>query len=55
MLLQPKLILSPYMGICDILIPQDYLFRQVLELVDFTFSYEELSAKYCCNNGRIEK
>lgn len=52
MLPQPKLILSPYMEIYDILIPQDHSFRQFLNLVDFTFIYEELSTKYCCDNGR---
>lgn len=49
---QQKLILSPYMEIYDLVIPKDNLLRQINELVDFGFVYDELIEKYCLNNGR---
>ena len=49
---QQKLILSPYMEIYDLVIPKDNLLRQINELVDFRFVYDELIEKYCLNNGR---
>jgi len=44
---------SPYVDLYDKLIPKNHLFRQINELVDFTFITEELKSKYCLNNGRI--
>lgn len=55
MLPQPKLVLSPYMDLYDRLIPKDHEFRQILDLVDFSFIYEELHEKYCPDNGRMAK
>ena len=49
---QQKLVLSPYMEIYDLVIPKDNLLRQINELVDFGFVYDELIEKYCLNNGR---
>lgn len=49
---QQKLILSPYMEIYDLVIPKDNLLRQINELADFGFVYDELTEKYCLNNGR---
>ena len=49
---QQKLVLSPYMDIYELVIPKDNLLRQMKELVDFSFIYEELIDKYCVNNGR---
>lgn len=49
---QEKLILSPFMGIYDIVVPKDNMLRQINELVDFTFILEELQTKYCLDNGR---
>ena len=49
---QQKLVLSPYMDIYELVIPKDNLLRQMKELVDFSFIYEELIDKYCLNNGR---
>lgn len=49
---QQKLILSPYMEIYDLVVPKDNLLRQIKELVDFGFVYDELIEKYCLNNGR---
>ena len=49
---QQKLILSPYMEIYNIVVPKDNLLRQINELVDFSFIYDELKDKYCHDNGR---
>ena len=49
---QQKLALSPYIDIYELVIPKDNLLRQIKELVDFGFIYEELIDKYCLNNGR---
>ena len=49
---QQKLVLSPYMDIYELVIPKDNLLRQIKELVDLGFVYEELIDKYCLDNGR---
>ncbi|TVY08431.1 IS1182 family transposase [Paenibacillus cremeus] len=49
---QQSLMLSPYAKLYDMLIPKDNMLRQINELVDFTFIYEDLKDKYCQNNGR---
>ncbi|PZD93702.1 IS1182 family transposase [Paenibacillus sambharensis] len=49
---QQTLMLSPYAKLYDMLIPKDNMLRQINELVDFAFIYEELKDKYCQNNGR---
>lgn len=49
---QMNLVLSPYMGIYDLIVPKDNLLRQMNALVDFTFIYDELANVYCHNNGR---
>lgn len=49
---QQKLIASPYMEIYELVIPRDNLLRQIKELVDFGFIYDELMDKYCLDNGR---
>jgi len=49
---QQTLILSPYMGIYDVVIPKDNLLRKINELIDFSFIYNELLDKYCLDNGR---
>lgn len=50
--MQQKLMLSSYMELYDLIIPKDNLLRQIKELVDFDFIYEELLDKYCLDNGR---
>ena len=40
------------MEIYELVIPKDNLIRQIKELVDFSFIYEELLDKYCLDNGR---
>ena len=49
---QGELNFSPYMELYDKLIPQNHFFRQIKELVDFSFIREELKNKYCLDNGR---
>lgn len=49
---QQTLVLSPYAALYDIVVPKNNMLRQINELVDFTFIYEELEAKYCLDNGR---
>lgn len=49
---QQTLMLSPHAQLYDMLIPKDNMLRQINELVDFAFIYEELKDKYCHNNGR---
>ncbi len=44
--------LSEYAGLYDAIIPKDHLLRQINELVDFSFVYDELKDKYCHDNGR---
>ena len=49
---QQSLPLSSYSELYDLIIPQDNILRRLNELIDFSFVYEELSSKYCHNNGR---
>lgn len=44
--------ISDYSNLYDLIVPKDHFLRQVNDLVDFTFIYEELKEKYCHNNGR---
>lgn len=48
---QQSLPLSSYSELYDLIIPQDNILRQLNELIDFSFVYEELSTKYCQTNG----
>ena len=43
---QQKLILSPYMDIYELIIPKDNLLRQIKELVDFGFIYNQSTSDY---------
>lgn len=49
---QESFTLSPHIELYDLLIPSDHLLRQLNELVDFTFVYDELVNTYCLDNGR---
>jgi transposase len=49
---QETLILSPYAAIYDLVVPKDNMLRQINELIDFSFIYDELKTKYCLDNGR---
>lgn len=35
------------------LIPKNHLLRQINDLIDFNFVYNELKDKYCLDNGRV--
>lgn len=49
---QQSMIFSPYMGIYDLVVPEDNLLRRFNNLVDFSFVYDELKDNYCQDNGR---
>jgi transposase len=49
---QQSLVLSPYAELYNIVVPKDNMLRQINDLVDFTFIYDELKDKYCLDNGR---
>lgn len=49
---QEQLPLSPFSALYDLIIPQDNTLRRINDVIDFSFVYEELSSKYCHNNGR---
>ena len=49
---QESMILSPYMELYHLIIPKDNMLRQINELVDFSFVYDELKENYCLDNGR---
>ena len=52
---QETLNLGPFMVIYDIVVLKDNQLRQINDLVDFSFVYEELKNKYCLDmlNKRI--
>ncbi|TBL75611.1 IS1182 family transposase [Paenibacillus thalictri] len=49
---QQSMTLSPYIELYNVVIPKDNMLRQINELVDFSFVYEELKERYCLENGR---
>src|SRR5580658_789159 len=49
---QQKIQFSAFLGLYDLIVPQDNFLRKINDLIDFTFIYEELVNKYCLNNGR---
>lgn len=49
---QQSMVFSPFMDIYDLVVPKDNLLRQINELIDFSFVYEELKANYYLTNGR---
>lgn len=49
---QTKLVLSNFSEIYDLIIPKDNLLRQILNLIDFEFVYDELKDKYSETMGR---
>ena len=44
---QQKLILSPYIEIYELVVPKDNLLRQIKELVDFEFIYNDIKQENC--------
>ena len=49
---QQKMILSSYSNLYDIVVPKTNLLRQIKEMIDFSFVFDELKNKYCDYNGR---
>jgi hypothetical protein len=49
---QQSMIFSPFMAIYDLVVPKDNLLREINELIDFSFVYDELKANYSLTNGR---
>ena len=49
---QQTISFSDYSSLYDLIIPKDNLLRQITDLVDFRFVYQELQDKYCHDNGR---
>ena len=45
--------LSSYSKLYDLIVPKDNVLRQINDLIDFSFIYEELESKYCLDNGRL--
>jgi len=43
---------SEYSSLYNLIVPKDNLLRKINDLIDFSFVYDELVAKYCHNNGR---
>jgi len=43
---------SEYEGLYNRLIPKSHILRQINDLVDFSFVFDELRDKYCPDNGR---
>ncbi|MDT8336964.1 MAG: hypothetical protein RQ856_03955 [Candidatus Izemoplasmatales bacterium] len=52
---QTHMNLSEYSSLYDILIPSDNELRQINELIDFEFVYDELKEKYSATMGRGAK
>lgn len=50
--LQQTLVVSPYLDLYNLVVPKGNMLRQINELVDFSFVYEELKRNYCLDNGR---
>lgn len=49
---QQTLIASPYIELYNLVVPQDNMLRQINELIDFSFVFDELKNQYCLDNGR---
>lgn len=49
---QGKIQFSEHAVLYDMSIPKNHLLRQINELIDFSFIYDELVSKYCLDNGR---
>ena len=49
---QQSMLLSPYIELYNLIIPKENMLRQINELVEFSFVYDELKERYCLDNGR---
>lgn len=52
---QLNLNLSYYSELYDLVVPKNHILRQIKDLVDFSFVYDEIKNKYCLDNGRNAK
>ena len=52
---QIELKLSDYSDLYDLVIPKNHILREIKEMVDFFFFFDELENKYCLINGRNAK
>lgn len=50
-----QLTISQYMTLYDLIIPKDNLLRQINDLIDFSFIYDELLVNYSLDQGRGAK
>lgn len=50
---QLSFVLSPHASLYDLLIEKDNFWRQLKEMVDFSFVFDELKDKYSSTKGRI--
>lgn len=50
---QQQIQFSEHSSLYDLIIPKDNLLRKINDLIDFSFIYDELTNKYCINNGRM--
>lgn len=51
---QGKVQFSEHVVLYDMLITWNHLLRQINELIDFSFIYDEHVSKYCLDNGRTD-
>lgn len=49
---QQRVQFSGYSDLYILIIPKENILRKIIELIDFSFIYNELLNKYCLNNGR---
>lgn len=49
---QQSLSFSTYSDLYDLIVPKNNILRRINDIIDFTFIYDELSSKYCTDNGR---
>lgn len=49
---QQSIPFTAYADLYDKVVPQKHMLRQINDLIDFSFVYQELVTKYCPNNGR---
>ena len=48
---EETIVLSPFMGIYELVVPKDNILRQINELVDFSFILKKLKTNDCLDNG----
>ena len=52
---QQQIIISKHIELYDILVPKEHFLRQINDLVDFSFIYDELLSNYSLDQGRGAK